>query len=30
MTKKKLNEIKATLNFLRNGRAATEQMNDET
>ena len=30
MTKKKLNEIKATLNFLRNGRAATEQMTDET
>ena len=30
MTKKKLNEIKTTLNFLRNGRAATEQMTDET
>lgn len=30
MTKKKLNEIKTTLNFLRNGRAATEQMNEET
>jgi hypothetical protein len=26
MTQKKLNEIKTTLNFLRNGRAATEQM----
>lgn len=26
MTKKKLNEIKTTLTFLRNGRAATEQM----
>ena len=30
MTKKKLNEIKTTLNFLRNGRAATEQMTEET
>ena len=30
MTKKRLNEIKATLEFLRNGRAATEQMSDET
>ena len=29
MTKKKLNEIKTTLNFLRNGRAATEQMTEE-
>ena len=30
MTKKKLSEIKTTLNFLRNGRAATEQMTEET
>ena len=30
MTKKKLNEIKTTLNFLRNGRNATEQMTEET
>ena len=30
MTKKKLNEIKTTLNFLRNGRAAAEQMSEET
>ncbi len=30
MTKKKLNEIKTTLNFLRNGRVATEQMTEET
>ena len=29
MTKKKMNEIKTTLNFLRNGRAATEQMTEE-
>lgn len=29
MTKKRLNEIKATLGFLRNGRAATEQMTEE-
>jgi hypothetical protein len=29
MTKKKLNEIKTTLNFLRNGRNATEQMTEE-
>ena len=29
MTKKKLSEIKTTLNFLRNGRAATEQMTEE-
>ena len=27
---KKLNEIKTTLNFLRNGRNATEQMTEET
>ena len=30
MTKKKLNEIKTTLNFLLGGRAATEQMTEET
>lgn len=30
MTKSKLSEMKATLGFLRNGRAATEQMSDET
>lgn len=30
MTKKNLNEIKTTLNFLRNGRNATEQMTEET
>ena len=29
MTKKKMSEIKTTLNFLRNGRAATEQMTEE-
>ena len=29
MTKKKLNEIKTTLNFLLGGRAATEQMTEE-
>ncbi len=29
MTKSKLSEMKATLGFLRNGRAATEQMSDE-
>ena len=28
MTQKKLNEIKTTLNFLRNGRAATEKMSE--
>ena len=27
---KKLNEIKTTLNFLRNGKNATEQMTEET
>ena len=30
MTKKKLSEIKATLNFLLGGRNATEQMTEET
>ncbi len=30
MTKNKLNEIKATLGFLKNGRTATEQMSNET
>ena len=30
MTKKKLNEIKTTLNFLLGGRNATEQMTEET
>ena len=29
MTKKKMSEIKTTLNFLRNGRNATEQMTEE-
>ena len=28
MTQKKLSEIKTTLNFLRNGRAATEKMSE--